>query len=88
MDQEVQQIIYEIVADQFSEDPEAIDEDTRFADDLGADSSAVVELQATIETRFGIDLTEEVAGPGNIVTVGDLARLLDSTLEKLRYSSR
>jgi acyl carrier protein len=88
VDPEVEQIIYEIVAEQFAEDPEAIDEDTRFVDDLGADSSAIVELQATIETRFGIDLTEEAAGATNVVTVGDLARLLDSTLEKLRYSSR
>lgn len=87
MDREVERTVYALVAQQFSDDAGAIGAETRFVDDLGADSAAVVELLTVIETRFGIDLTEEPVGVSNVVTVGDFARLLDAKLQELRYSS-
>lgn len=87
MDREVETAVYELVAQQFSDDASAVGPDTRFVDDLGADSQAVVELLTVIETRFGIDLTEEPVGISNVVTVGDFAHLVDAKLHELRYSS-
>lgn len=87
MDREVERAVYELVARQFSDDEEAIGAQTRFVDDLGADSAAVVELLTAVETQFGIDLTEEPAGVSNVVTVGDFARLVDAKLHALRYST-
>ncbi len=38
-----------------------IDEQTRFSDDLGADSLALVELTLVFEEAFDIDISEEEA---------------------------
>lgn len=87
MDRDVERAVYELVARQFADDVDAIDAETRFVEDLGADSAAVVELLTGVETQFGIDLTEEPAGVSNVITVGDFARMVDARLRALRYSA-
>jgi long-chain acyl-CoA synthetase len=46
----------------------------RLAEDLHLDSLAMVQLQATLETRFGVELNDSVWG--RVRTVGDLRGLL------------
>lgn len=87
MDREVERAVYDLVARQFGDDADEIGAQTRFVDDLGADSAAVVELLTAVETQFGIDLTEEPAGVSNVVTVRDLAVMIDARLHRLRYST-
>src|SRR5205814_1514892 len=71
MDADVERAVYALVAQQFSDDTETVGGALRFVDDLGADSAAVAELLTAVETRFGIDLTEEPAGLTNVRTVDD-----------------
>ena len=61
----------ELLAEQFSVEPESITMDTSFEDDLGADSVDIVELSMGLEEEFGIEEMSEddVAA---IKTVGDL----------------
>src|SRR6201999_3822730 len=53
--------------------PEATSSD-RLAEDLHLDSLAMVQLQSTLETRFGLELSD--AAWGEIKTVGDVRALL------------
>src|SRR6201999_2201768 len=53
--------------------PEATSSD-RLADDLHLDSLAMVQLQSTLETEFGLELDDVVWG--QVRTVGDLRGLL------------
>ena len=46
----------------------------RLAEDLHLDSLALVQLQSTLETRFGVELDDAVWG--QVRTVGDLRALL------------
>ena len=87
MDPEIEKIAYTTVAQQFAEDPDTIHAGTRFVEDLGADSSAIAELQAAVETRLGLDLSDEIEGAAGVATVGDFARMLDATVSRLRYSN-
>ncbi|MDE6108056.1 MAG: acyl carrier protein [Oscillospiraceae bacterium] len=67
-------MIYErlvnLLAEQFSMEPEEITEDTGF-EDLGADSVDLVELAMNLEEEFGIDEMGEDA-IASIHNVGDL----------------
>lgn len=67
-------MIYErlvnLLAEQFSMEPEEINEDTGF-EDLGADSVDLVELAMNLEEEFGIDEMGEDA-IASIHNVGDM----------------
>ncbi|MBO7402393.1 MAG: acyl carrier protein [Lachnospiraceae bacterium] len=58
-----------IIAEVLTVDEEEITLDTRFTDDLGADSLDVFQIIMGIEEEFGIEISNEDAE--NIVTVGD-----------------
>ena len=58
-----------IIAEVMSVDPDEITMETRFADDLGADSLDVFQIIMGIEDAFEIEIPTEEAE--NIVTVGD-----------------
>ena len=62
--------LVELLAEQFSLEPEEITEDTGF-EDLGADSVDLVELAMNLEEEFGIEEMGEDA-IASIHTVGDL----------------
>ena len=49
--------------------------DTRFVEDLGADSLDTVELVMELEEEFGINIPDDEAE--NIKTVGDALRLIE-----------
>ena len=71
----------ELLAEQFSVEPESITMDTSFEDDLGADSVDLVELSMGLEEEFGIEemSEEDVAA---IKTVGDLVHYLQGKDEE------
>ena len=68
---EVLERIREHLATELEVDPERIDEDTRFKEDLEADSLDLVELLVELEDRYGIRIPDEQAA--KILTVGQAA---------------
>lgn len=61
----------EIIADVLNMDPEEITQDSRFIEDLGADSLDVFQIIMGIETEFGIEIPSDAAE--HIETVRDAA---------------
>ena len=59
----------EIIAEVLNTDPEKITEETRFVEDLGADSLDVFQIIMAVEEEFGIEIPTEEAEKIN--TVGD-----------------
>ena len=71
----------ELLAEQFSVEPESITMDTSFEDDLGADSVDIVELSMGLEEEFDIEeMSEEDVSA--IKTVGDLVHYLQGKVEE------
>jgi acyl carrier protein len=66
---EVLQRIREHLATELEVDPERIGEDTRFKEDLEADSLDLVELVVELEDSYGIRIPDEQAA--KILTVGE-----------------
>ena len=71
----------ELLAEQFSVEPESITMDTSFEDDLGADSVDIVDLSMALEEESGIEemSADDVA---TIKTVGDLVHYLQGKVEE------
>lgn len=68
--------IIALLAEQLDLDPDNINEETRFTEDLGADSLDVVELMVTAESEYGVTIVEdELEG---IKTVGDVVRYIET----------
>ena len=70
----------ELIAEQFGVEPDSIDADTAFVDDLRADSVDLVDLSMALEAEFGMDEmeAEEIE---HIKTVGDLYKYLQDHLD-------
>ena len=69
--------LQQLLAEEFSIEPEEITMETSFMDDLEADSLDLVEMMMALEDEFGIDpITEEEAA--TIKTVGDVVALINS----------
>lgn len=71
---EILEKIKDVVADKLDADPEDVTEESRFMDDLGADSLDVVELIMGLEDEFGVEISDDEAE--NIRTVGDAVRFI------------
>jgi acyl carrier protein len=71
----VEATVRRIIARDFCESEEAITSTTSLRDDLGADSTALVELMVALEEAFGIDLSEDDL-LGDEVTVGSVVGLV------------
>jgi acyl carrier protein len=56
------------LADELDIDPQAIDEDTRFKEDLEADSLDLYTLVQELEDTYGVSMSDEQAA--RILTVG------------------
>ncbi len=61
--------VKEVVVEQLNANPDEVKEDSKFVEDLGADSLDVVELVMALEEKFGIEIPDEDAE--KIQTVGD-----------------
>ena len=68
--------VIELVADQLSEDAGNITPESKFQDDLKADSLDLVELVMTFEDKFGISVPDE--DYEKIVSVGDAITYIDA----------
>ena len=71
----------ELLAEQFSVEPESITMETSCEDDLGADSVDIVELSMGLEEEFGIEEMSE-DDVATIKTVGDLVHYLQGKVEE------
>jgi len=69
-DKEIEEIVIAIVAEQLGVEAANITLDSRFTEDLNADSLDSVELIMALEDRFGISVPDEDAG--NLRSVGDV----------------
>lgn len=70
----------EIIVDQFGLEPDAVNAETAFVDDLGADSVDLVELSMAMEEEFGLgEMSEEDIA--SIATVGDLYKYMQDHLD-------
>lgn len=67
--------VKKIIVDKLSVDESKVTEESKFIDDLGADSLDVVELIMQLEEDFGISIPDEEAE--NIMTVADAVRYID-----------
>lgn len=72
--------IREHLAEELEVDPGRIAEDTRFKEDLEADSLDLVELTVELEDAYGIRIPDEQAA--KIVTVGQAADFVFSHVER------
>lgn len=68
--------IKEVVVEQLDCNPAEVKEDSRFAEDLGADSLDVVELVMALEEKFDIEIPDEDAE--KIKTVADAIKYIEN----------
>ena len=68
-EQEIQEQVFELVADKLSVEPSQITMEANFTTDLGADSLDTVELMMAFENQFDMTIPDEDAR--SIKTVGD-----------------
>lgn len=65
-----------IIADQLGIDPDEIEENTKIAEDLGADSLDVVEMLLAMEEELGITIPSDDIE--ELETVGDVVGYIES----------
>ena len=68
--------VKEVVIEQLDCDPAEVKEDSRFIEDLGADSLDVVELVMALEEKFDIEIPDEDAE--KIATVADAIKYIEN----------
>jgi len=67
--------VKEVVVDQLDCNADEVKEDSKFIEDLGADSLDVVELVMALEEEFGIEIPDEDAE--GILTVADAVKYIE-----------
>ena len=67
--------IKNLIVEQMDIDPDRIDEDTSFMDDLGADSLDLVDLLVTLEDELGMSIPQEAIA--DVRTVGELVDAIE-----------
>ncbi len=68
--------VKDVVVEQLNVSPDEVKEDSKFADDLGADSLDVVELVMSLEEKFDIEIPDEEAE--KIATVADAIKFIEN----------
>ena len=68
--------VKEVVIEQLDCDPAEVKEDSKFIEDLGADSLDVVELVMALEEKFDIEIPDEDAE--KILTVPDAINYIEN----------
>ncbi len=64
-----------VVVEQLNVNPDEVKEDSKFVEDLGADSLDVVELVMALEEKFDIEIPDSDAE--SIATVGDALKYIE-----------
>lgn len=67
--------VKEVVVEQLNVDPAEVKEESKFVEDLGADSLDVVELVMALEEKFDIEIPD--ADAEKIITVGDALKYIE-----------
>jgi acyl carrier protein len=67
--------VKEVVVEQLNVNPDEVKEESKFVEDLGADSLDVVELVMALEEKFDIEIPDSDAE--KIVTVGDAIKYIE-----------
>ena len=73
---EVETQVKQIVVDHLGIDEEKVTPESKFIDDLGADSLDTVELVMAFEEEFGSEISDSEAE--KILTVGDAVKFIES----------
>jgi acyl carrier protein len=68
--------VKEVVVEQLNVSPDEVKEDSKFVEDLGADSLDVVELVMALEEKFDIEIPDDQAE--KIATVADAIKFIES----------
>ena len=68
--------VKDIIVDQLGVNPEQVNAEAKFIEDLGADSLDTVELVMAFEEEFGIEVPDEEAE--KLQTVGDVTKFVAS----------
>jgi acyl carrier protein len=68
--------VKEVVVEQLNVNPDEVKEDSKFVEDLGADSLDVVELVMALEEKFDIEIPDTDAE--KIATVGDAIKYIEN----------
>ena len=76
MSEDVSSKVKKIVADHLGVEDSKIQSDSKFIDDLGADSLDTVELVMAFEEEFGSEISDGEAE--KILTVGDAIKFIES----------
>ncbi len=79
MNQEIFEKVKKIVIEQLEVEPEQVTPEANFANDLGADSLATVELVMALEEEFDLEIPDEVAE--QIDTVGKAVEHISQKVE-------
>jgi acyl carrier protein len=67
--------VKEVVVEQLSVDANEVKEESKFVEDLGADSLDVVELVMALEEKFDIEIPDDQAE--SIATVADAIKFIE-----------
>ncbi len=68
--------VKEVVVEQLNVNPDEVKEESKFVEDLGADSLDVVELVMALEEKFDIEIPDEQAEA--ITTVSEAIKFIES----------
>ncbi len=71
--------VKEVVVEQLSVNADEVKEESKFVEDLGADSLDVVELVMALEEKFDIEIPDEDAE--KIATVSDAIKFIENIQE-------
>ena len=77
---DTQERLYTTVADLLKIEAGIIQPDSRFVEDLGADSMQSIELVAAFEEEFDIEMDEDAALA--VKTIGDAISFIDKVIEE------
>ena len=72
--------VHEVVGKVLAVDESALADDAGLREKLGADSLAIAEIIAELESRLGVELPDSDAFLGEMRTVGDLVRAVDAAV--------
>jgi len=77
---EIKDKVVEIISKQLEQPKEKVTMETKFAEDLGADSLDTAELVMEFEDEFDINISDDAEG--KIKTVGDTVNYIEEQLKK------